>query len=138
MVVTEQIDALRMSGADPIDYLIKPRFVASIFMTTALIIWSAAVAFSCGTIAAYVFFDVAPRTFANVALVDAGDLAVGLAKCLAYGAAIPVVSGHSGLAAHGGSEGVGWATTRAVVNTSLAVIVLNLIISTAGLFIFGA
>ena len=38
---------------------------------------------------------------------------------------------------HGGSEGVGWATTRAVVNTSLAVIVLNLIISTAGLLIFG-
>lgn len=138
MVVTEQIDALRMSAADPIDYLIKPRFVASIVMTTALIIWSAAVAFTAGMVTAYVFFDVAPRTFANVAMVDVGDLAVGLAKCLAYGAAIPVVSGHSGLAAHGGSEGVGWATTRAVVNTSLAVIMLNLVISTAGLFIFGA
>jgi phospholipid/cholesterol/gamma-HCH transport system permease protein len=137
MVVTEQIDALRMSAADPIDYLIKPRFVASILMTTALIIWSAAVAFTAGMVTAYVFFDVAPRTFANVALVDAGDLTVGLAKCVAYGAAIPIVSGHSGLAAHGGSEGVGWATTRAVVNTSLAVIILNLIISTAGLMIFG-
>lgn len=138
MVVTEQIDALRMSAADPIDYLIKPRFVASIVMTTALVIWSAAVAFTAGMVTAFVFFDVAPRTFANVALVDIGDLAVGLAKCIAYGAAIPVVSGHSGLAAHGGSEGVGWATTRAVVNTSLAVIILNLLISTAGLFIFGA
>lgn len=138
MVVTEQIDALRMSAADPIDYLIKPRFVASIVMTTALIIWSAAVAFTAGMVTAYAFFDVAPRTFANVALVDVGDLSVGLAKCVAYGAAIPVVSGHSGLAAHGGSEGVGWATTRAVVNTSLAVIILNLLISTAGLFIFGA
>jgi phospholipid/cholesterol/gamma-HCH transport system permease protein len=137
MVVTEQIDALRMSAADPIDYLIKPRFVASIVMTTALIIWSAAVAFTAGMITAYVFFDVAPRTFANVQLVDAGDLTIGLAKCLAYGAAIPIVSGHSGLAAHGGSEGVGWATTRAVVNTSLAVIMLNLLISTAGLMIFG-
>lgn len=137
MVVTEQIDALRMSAADPIDYLIKPRFVASIVMTTALIIWSAAVAFTAGMITAYVFFDVAPRTFANVALVDIGDLSIGLAKCVAYGAAIPIVSGHSGLAAHGGSEGVGWATTRAVVNTSLAVIILNLIISTAGLMIFG-
>lgn len=138
MVVTEQIDALRMSAADPIDYLIKPRFLASIVMTTVLIIWSATVAFTAGLITAYAFFDVPPRTFANVALVDVGDLAVGLAKCVAYGAAIPVVSGHSGLAAHGGSEGVGWATTRAVVNTSLAVIVLNLVISTAGLFIFGA
>ncbi len=137
MVVTEQIDALRMSAADPIDYLIKPRFVASIVMTTALIIWSATVAFTAGMITAYVFFDVAPRTFANVGLVDIGDLSIGLAKCVAYGAAIPIVSGHSGLAAHGGSEGVGWATTRAVVNTSLAVIMLNLIISTAGLMIFG-
>lgn len=137
MVVTEQIDALRMSAADPIDYLIKPRFVASIVMTTALIVWSAMVAWTCGMVTAYVFFDVAPRTFANVQLVDAGDLTIGLCKCLAYGAAIPIVSGHSGLAAHGGSEGVGWATTRAVVNTSLAVIVLNLIISTAGLLIFG-
>ncbi len=137
MVVTEQIDALRMSAADPIDYLIKPRFVASIVMTTALIIWSATVAFTAGMITAYVFFDVAPRTFANVQLVDIGDLSIGLAKCVAYGAAIPIVSGHSGLAAHGGSEGVGWATTRAVVNTSLAVIMLNLLISTAGLMIFG-
>ena len=137
MVVTEQIDALRMSAADPIDYLIKPRFVASIVMTTALIIWSATVAFTAGMITAYVFFDVAPRTFANVQLVDIGDLSIGLAKCVAYGAAIPNVSGHSGLAAHGGSEGVGWATTRAVVNTSLAVIMLNLLISTAGLMIFG-
>ncbi len=137
MVVTEQIDALRMSAADPIDYLIKPRFVASIVMTTVLIIWSATVAFTAGMVTAYVFFDVAPRTFANVQLVDIGDLSIGLAKCVAYGAAIPIVSGHSGLAAHGGSEGVGWATTRAVVNTSLAVIMLNLLISTAGLMIFG-
>jgi hypothetical protein len=40
MVVTEQVDALRMSAADPIDYLIKPRFIASVVMTTVLIIWS--------------------------------------------------------------------------------------------------
>ena len=52
------------------------------------------------------------------------------------GAAIPVVSGHSGLSTYGGSEGVGWATTRAVVNSSLAVIVLDMLISGAGFFIF--
>src|SRR6185436_10133856 len=45
MVVTEQVDALRMCAADPIDYLIKPRFLASIVMTAALIVWSATVAF---------------------------------------------------------------------------------------------
>jgi phospholipid/cholesterol/gamma-HCH transport system permease protein len=42
MVVTEQVDALRMCAADPVDYLIKPRFLASIVMMTALGVWSAA------------------------------------------------------------------------------------------------
>jgi len=136
MVVTEQTDALRMCAADPIDYLIKPRFFASVVMTTVLIIWSAAVAFTAGMVTAYSFFDVAPRTFCNLSLVDAGDLTVGLSKCVAYGAAIPVVSGYCGLSTFGGSEGVGWATTRAVVNSSLAVIILNFFISGAGVFLF--
>lgn len=136
MVVTEQVDALRMCAADPIDYLIKPRFIASIVMTSCLIFWSAAVAFTSGMITAYSFFDVPPRTFCNVSLVDVGDLAVGLSKCVAYGAAIPVVSGYCGLSTFGGSEGVGWATTRAVVNSSLATIVLNFFISGAGFLLF--
>lgn len=136
MVVTEQVDALRMCAADPIDYLLKPRFLASIVMTTCLIIWSAAVAYLAGMLTAYTAFDVSFRTFLNASLVDAGDLTVGLVKCLAYGAAIPIVSGHSGLMTFGGSEGVGWATTRAVVNTSLTVIVLNMFISAAGFLVF--
>src|SRR5256885_11134575 len=48
MVVTEQVDALRMCAADPIDYLVKPRFVASIVMTTVLTIWSGGVAIVTG------------------------------------------------------------------------------------------
>jgi phospholipid/cholesterol/gamma-HCH transport system permease protein len=136
MVVTEQIDALRMCAADPIDYLIKPRFLASIVMTTVLGVWSAGVAIGTGMLTAYVMFDIRPGTFMNMSLVNAGDLTLGLTKCVAYGAAIPVVSGHSGLSTYGGSEGVGWATTRAVVNSSLAVIVLDMLISGAGFFIF--
>ena len=136
MVVTEQVDALRMCAADPIDFLIKPRLVASIVMTTTLVIWSAFVAFMSGMMTAYSFFDVAPLTFFNVSLVDAGDLTVGLTKCVAYGAAIPIVSGYCGLSTFGGSEGVGWATTRAVVNSSLAVIILNFFISGAGIVVF--
>jgi phospholipid/cholesterol/gamma-HCH transport system permease protein len=136
MMVTEQIDALRMCAADPIDYLIKPRFIASIAMTTALGIWSAGVAIVTGMLTAYVMFDIRPATFMNLSLLNAGDVTLGLTKCIAYGAAIPVVSGHSGLNTFGGSEGVGWATTRAVVNSSLAVIVLDMLISAAGFFIF--
>jgi phospholipid/cholesterol/gamma-HCH transport system permease protein len=136
MVVTEQVDALKMSAADPIDYLIKPRFIASVFMTTVLIIWSASIAYASGMLTGWAMFDINPRTFVNASLLDIGDISVGFAKCLAYGAAIPVVAGHSGLNTFGGSEGVGWATTRAVVNASLTVIILNIIISIAGIVIF--
>lgn len=136
MVVTEQVDALKMSAADPIDYLVKPRFIASILMTTVLIVWAAAVATLSGLLTGYAMFDLQPRTFFSLSMVSAGDLTVGLTKCVAYGAAIPIVSAHSGLSTFGGSEGVGWATTRAVVNSSLAVIMLNLLISTLGLLIF--
>ncbi len=137
MVVTEQVDALRMSAADPIDYLVKPRFIASLIMTTVLVVWSAAIATLTGTLTAYIVFEVNPRTFLNLFLVTHGDVITGLAKCIAYGAAIPIVAGHSGLMTHGGSEGVGWATTRAVINGSLAVIMLDLIISIIGYIIFG-
>jgi phospholipid/cholesterol/gamma-HCH transport system permease protein len=136
MVVTEQVDALRMCAADPIDYLIVPRFLASLVMTTALVIWSAFVAFTAGMLTAYVAFDVPFATFFDVHLMDYGDVLTGLAKCVAYGTAIPIVSAASGLSTFGGSEGVGWATTRAVVNSSLAVIVLNFFISGSAYLIF--
>lgn len=136
MVVTEQIDALRMCAADPIDYLLKPRFLASICMTLVLVVVAGAVAYATGMGAAYAFFAINPRTFMNLSLVDPGDVAVGIAKCLAYGAAIPIVSAHAGLTTFGGSAGVGAATTRAVVNSSLAVIALDFLISGLGYLVF--
>src|SRR5215467_5880897 len=81
MVVTEQIDALRMCAADPIDFLIVPRFLASVVMTTMLIIWGGLVSFVAGAATAYFAFDVNPETFFNMQLVDAGDLTTGLTKC---------------------------------------------------------
>jgi phospholipid/cholesterol/gamma-HCH transport system permease protein len=136
MVVTEQIDALRMCAADPVDYLVKPRFLASICMTLVLVVVAGSVAYGTGMAAGYLFFGINPRTFINLSLVDPGDVTVGIAKCLAYGAAIPVVSAHAGLTTFGGSAGVGAATTRAVVNSSLAVIALDFLISGAGYLIF--
>ena len=53
-----------------------------------------------------------------------------------YLTAIPVVSAYCGLSTFGGSEGVGWATTRAVVNCAIAIILLDAIISTSAYFIF--
>jgi phospholipid/cholesterol/gamma-HCH transport system permease protein len=138
MVVTEQVDALRMCAADPVDYLVKPRFIASLVMTLILVILAGTVAFLTGMWTAQVSFGLNPRTFADTSLVDSGDVIVGIAKCVAYGAAIPIVSGWCGLNTHGGSEGVGSATTRAVVGSSLAVIVLDFLLSGLGYLVFGA
>ena len=137
MVVTEQVDALAMCGADPIKHLVCPRFLASLAMFVMLVVLAAGVAVVTGTWTGSAFFELNPRTFLNLSLVSGADVVVGLAKCVAYGAAIPIISAHAGLTAFGGSEGVGSATTRAVVGSSLAVIVLNFVISGAGYLIFG-
>jgi phospholipid/cholesterol/gamma-HCH transport system permease protein len=136
MVVTEQVDALRMCAADPVDYLIRPRFVASLLMTPILVSLAAVVAYGAGMATANGFFDVSPSTFANFSVLDRGDFIVGLSKCLVYGATIPVVSGYCGLTCSGGSEGVGSATTRAVVSSCLWVIVLDFVLSAGGYLVF--
>jgi phospholipid/cholesterol/gamma-HCH transport system permease protein len=136
MVVTEQVDALRMTGAEPIQYLIVPRFIACTVMSVVLMSIGVLVAFGAGMLTAQGYFDVNPRTFINISMVKWDDVIVGLAKTVSYGMAIPIVSGQAGLAAFGGSEGVGWATTQAVVNASLAVVILNFVISGISYVVF--
>jgi phospholipid/cholesterol/gamma-HCH transport system permease protein len=132
MVVTDQVDALRMSAADPVEYLVVPRFIACVVMTTALAYWSLFVSLVAGTLAANMVFDLNYSTFVNFSLVGAGDFIIMTLKALCYGAAIPIVSAQRGLTTFGGSEGVGWATTNAVVHSSLAIIVLDLLLSVFG------
>jgi phospholipid/cholesterol/gamma-HCH transport system permease protein len=134
MTVTEQVDALRMSGVDPIEYLIVPRFLACIVMMVVLATFAVVIALGAGALTAWASFQVNPRIFFDVGKVTGGDLGIGLLKCLAYGAAIPVVSGWCGLVARGGSEGVGTATTRAVIGSSFAVILLDFLLSGLGYF----
>ncbi len=136
MQVTEQVDALRMSAADPIDYLIRPRFVASLLMTPALLVVAGSVAALTGMWTAQIFFRVSAQTFFDFRQVDLGDVIVGLSKSFAYGAAIPIISGYCGLKAFGGSEGVGRATTHAVVYCSLAIVMLNFLLSSLGYLAF--
>ncbi|MCA9670814.1 MAG: ABC transporter permease [Myxococcales bacterium] len=136
MVVTEQVDALRMSGVDPVSYLILPRFLACLLMTPVLAVFAFGVALGSGTAMAYVAFGVNPSIFVDFSAVTAADVGIGVVKCFCFGAAIPVVSGYCGLTTFGGSEGVGAATTRAVINASLAVLALDLLLTVAGFMLF--
>ncbi len=131
MVVTEQVDALRMSGAPPEDFLVKPRLLASVVMMPVLAIFGTTASFFAGMGVSYSVFQVNPATYANFDLLVASDLVEGLSKAVAYGVVVPVIAAAAGLEARGGSEGVGRATTRAVVNASLAVIVLDFVIGGA-------
>jgi phospholipid/cholesterol/gamma-HCH transport system permease protein len=137
MKVTEQIDALRMSGVLPIDYLIVPRFIASVVMTLLLSVIGGLVMYVAGGLTAQSSFGVNPSLWFDITLVQPRHLALMSIKALAYGAAIPIVAGFCGLRARGSSEGVGWATTAAVIGSSFAVIVLDFVISAAALFLFG-
>jgi phospholipid/cholesterol/gamma-HCH transport system permease protein len=137
MKVTEQIDALRMSGVLPIDYLIVPRFLASIVMTLVLSIFGSCVMYGAGGLTAQFSFGVNPNVFFDLGLLRPRHLLLFLVKAIAYGAAIPIVAGFCGLRARGSSEGVGWATTAAVIGASFAVIVLDFILSAAALFLTG-
>jgi phospholipid/cholesterol/gamma-HCH transport system permease protein len=132
MVVTEQVDALRMSGAQPIDYLVVPRFLASVVMMVVLTVFAILVAFVAGALTANSFYGVNFYTFVDFGMITWFDLNVGLAKAVAYGIAVPVTACQAGLNVVGGSEGVGLATTHAVVNASLAVIILDFVISGLG------
>lgn len=135
MVVTEQVDALRMSGAQPVDYLVVPRFLATLIMMVVLTLFAIFVAFTAGALTANSFYGVNFRTFVNFGMLGWFDLGIGMAKAIAYGIAVPVTACQAGLNVVGGSEGVGLATTYAVVNASLAVIILDFLLSGIGYII---
>jgi len=137
MKVTEQIDALRMSGVLPIDYLIVPRFTASLVMTLVLSVVGGLVMYTAGGLTAKYSFGVNPGLFFDASQIRGRHVILLIVKAVSYGAAIPVVAGFCGLRARGSSEGVGWATTAAVIGSSFAVIVLDFVISAAALLLTG-
>ncbi len=129
MVVTEQVDALRMCNADPVSYLVAPRAVACTVMLIMLTVIGTVFATLCGLLIGESAFGIPRETFLSLQLTSMSDVVVGLTKCVAYGFAIPIIASHAGLMTTGGSAGVGWATTRAVVNTSFAVVTIDFTIS---------
>ncbi|MBU0553589.1 ABC transporter permease [Myxococcota bacterium] len=131
MKVTEQIDALRMCNASPVDFLVKPRLIASIMMVPVLTILGILSAFIVGAATVYAVFGTNPRTYATFDQITLLDPIECMLKALSYGALIPIIASAAGLAARGGSEGVGEATTRAVVSASLTVILVDFLIGGA-------
>ncbi len=137
MKVTDQLDALRLCQADPVVFLVAPRLLACLLITPIVTIIAGSVALGSGTVVGLLAFGISPTSFLDARFVTAGTLVTGLAKSIAFGLAVPLVSAHAGLYTSGGSQGVGDATTRAVVGSSLAVIVLGFVIGVLSILVFG-
>lgn len=130
MKVTDQLDALRLCSVNPVEQLVVPRLLATLTATFALGLLGSLVGLAAGMAVAYSGFGVLPDTFISFRFVRLGDLYMGLTKCMAFGLCVPLVSCSCGFQAEGGAEGVGRATTLAVVVSSFAVILLDASIST--------
>ncbi len=132
MKVTDQLEAMKLSGVEPIELLVLPRLIAATAAGVALAILGTAIAYFVGMFVAWFGFSVLPDTYLSLRFVREGDLIVGITKSLVFGFTVPLISCACGFEADEGSEGVGRATTRAVVISSFAVILLDAIISYIG------
>ncbi len=127
MRVTEQIDALRTLATHPVDYLVVPRLLALHIALPLLTIEAVTI----GIVASYVvgvhLLGIDPvYSWANmVRYTDATDLVVGLIKALIFGGIIAMVGCYKGLYCQEGAEGVGRATTEAVVYSSITILITN-------------
>jgi phospholipid/cholesterol/gamma-HCH transport system permease protein len=133
MRVTEQIDALTTMGVSPIQYLVAPRLVAAVVMMPLLCVLYTCVGMTGSWVVAVVGLGIDPGIFlANIeAYMEPVDFWMGAIKSLAFGFLIAVISCHQGFFAAGGARGVGQATTRAVVNSAVAILITNYVITSA-------
>ncbi len=127
MRVSEQIDALYSLGRDPIPALAAPRIVAGTVATPLLVGMANLVGLLAGMVSARLTVGLGFESFLYGARVfwHSWDLFYSLAKGLAFGLTIPLISVYLGLDTHGGAEGVGRATTSAVVTMIVTVLVLD-------------
>jgi phospholipid/cholesterol/gamma-HCH transport system permease protein len=131
MAVTEQLDAVRALGADPVTRLVAPRIVAVTIAMPLLAIVADAVGTLGGLVVAWLQYGVPPRLFITgvEGFVTISDFFSGMTKALVFGLIVGVIASLEGVRAGGGTEGVGRATTRAVVSSALAVLGADFILT---------
>jgi phospholipid/cholesterol/gamma-HCH transport system permease protein len=125
MRVTEQIDALTVMALNPIKYLVAPRVVASFLMLPILTIISDFTGVVGGYIVGVKMLGINEGAFMNRIdkTVDLGDIYNGLVKAAVFGIILSVISCYKGYNTRGGAEGVGRATTEAVVLSSVTILI---------------
>ncbi len=131
MQITEQIDALKMLGINPVRFLVVPRFVASLLGGVLLTIIANCVCLYVAMLVSEVKLGYTPGSFimAMRAFVHFKDMFFATIKGACFGAVIPIFSCYFGFRCKSGAEGVGLATTNSVVATSVAIIIIDFVLS---------
>jgi len=131
MRVTEQLDAMRAMGTDPVRVLVVPRFIACVVMIPPLTV----VSNLCGVLGGWLittkFYDADPILYMRFSeiFVSWFDIISGLVKSVFFGGAIGVIACWKGFSCKPGAEGVGEATTDSFVTSFLAIILLSLVLA---------
>ncbi|MEP7014415.1 MAG: ABC transporter permease [Verrucomicrobiota bacterium] len=127
MKVTEQLDALRALAVHPVDYLVVPRALAMMISMPLLVAECIAFGIATGYLVAIHLLEINATYYVAdmVRWTHSRDITMGLSKAFCFAVLIVFISCHKGLTAREGAVGVGRATTEAVVNSSLAVLILN-------------
>jgi phospholipid/cholesterol/gamma-HCH transport system permease protein len=138
MVVTQQIDALRVLGTDPIRKLVAPRLSAGLVMVPILTIISDTLGIFGGALISIFSLELSWeyywRSVANALVVN--DLTMGLSKPIVFGFVISSVGCYMGLTTTGGTQGVGLSTTRSVVVASVLILSTDFFMTKVLLMIF--
>jgi len=131
MRVTEQIDALHTLATNPVKYLIVPRFLASLIMFPILVVFADIIGIMGGYFVSVKILGTNPTIYIRRTwdYLELNDIYSGLLKACVFGMIMATISCYQGFYTEGGAEGVGRATTRAVVLSSLLILISNYFIT---------
>ncbi len=140
MHVTEQIDAVRSMGTDPVKYLVVPRLLACLLLTPALIIYADLLGILGGYFISVIQLGINSQAYWSFSAngVDMWDIGVGVVKGFFFGVAIAAISCYKGFTCKEGAKGVGQACTDAFVASFISILALDYVIAVVSNGIYNA
>ncbi|MBW2523744.1 MAG: ABC transporter permease [Deltaproteobacteria bacterium] len=138
MAVTEQIDAIRALGADPLKKLVLPRLVASVVLMPILAAFALVLGFVGAMFIIAIEFGLPHGFFLQTALASVrfADYFSGMFKTPFFGAITALLGCHFGMITRGGTEGVGMSTTRSVVAISISILIADFFLTKVSMLIW--
>jgi phospholipid/cholesterol/gamma-HCH transport system permease protein len=129
--VSEQIEALRLLGVNPFEYIVVPRLIASVIGTVILVAVANVISLYMSMLVSSQVLSIHPELFWQMMnrFVEFKDYGFSLIKAACFGALIPLMSCYFGFLSEAGAEGVGKTTTKSVVVTSILIIVFDFMLS---------